>query len=222
MINNSSKTEDNKTDDRAGSAAKRRFEIVAIATSAGGVQALIEVLGHLPEDFPLPLVVVQHLDPRHPSMMGEILAKRIALSIHPVEEGQALCDGCLYLAPANYHLSIAENGTFHLTQTDRINFVRPSADVLFESIATRYKNRALVAILTGMGHDGAKGIEAIKRNGGTVIAQNQATAEHFGMPGAAIATGLVDEIVPLGEIAATLVKLANSQGSWDAETTLGN
>jgi two-component system, chemotaxis family, protein-glutamate methylesterase/glutaminase len=180
------------------------FEIVALAASAGGLKALTEVLAALPRDFPAALVVVQHLDPRHRSLMAEILGRRTSLLIKEAREGDALERGLALIAPPNRHLLVNADRTVSLSQTELVHFVRPSADLLFESTAASYKDRAIAVVLTGSGRDGAMGVKAIKKMGGTVIVQDEKTAEFFGMPGAAQQTGLVDFILPLAEIAPAL------------------
>jgi two-component system chemotaxis response regulator CheB len=180
------------------------FEIVALAASAGGLKALTEVLAALPRDFPAALVVVQHLDPRHRSLMAEILGRRTALLIKEAREGDALERGVALIAPPNHHLLVNAGGKVSLSQTELVHFVRPSADLLFESTAASYRERAIAVVLTGSGRDGAMGVKAIKKMGGTVIVQDEKTAEFFGMPGAAQQTGLADFVLPLAEIAPAL------------------
>jgi two-component system chemotaxis response regulator CheB len=180
------------------------FEIVALAASAGGLKALTEVLAALPRDFPAALVVVQHLDPRHRSLMAEILGRRTALLIKEAREGDALERGLALIAPPNRHLLVNPDRTVSLSQSELVHFVRPSADLLFESTAASYKERAIAVVLTGSGRDGAMGVKAIKKMGGTVIVQDEKTAEFFGMPGAAQQTGLADFVLPLAEIAPAL------------------
>jgi two-component system, chemotaxis family, protein-glutamate methylesterase/glutaminase len=183
------------------------FDIVALASSAGGLSALSEVLSTLPESFPAPIAVVQHLDPRHRSLMAKILSGRTMLSVKEAEEGDRLRPGVVYVAPPDRHLLINPGGTISLTQSEMVHFVRPSADLLFESVAASFKDRAIAVVLTGSGSDGKMGVMAIKKMGGTVIAQDEATSEFFGMPGSAIQSGNVDFILPLGEIASALVTL---------------
>jgi len=122
------------------------------------------------------------------------------------EEGAQLERGHIYLAPPDRHLLI-KRGSLSLTDTELVNFVRPSADLLFETVAAAYGPRAIAVVLTGSGRDGALGVTAIKQRGGTVIAQNEATSEFFGMPSAAIKTGAVDFVLALDEIAPKLVML---------------
>lgn len=183
------------------------FEIVAMAASAGGLTALTQVLAGLPEQFPAAIVVVQHLDPRHRSLMADILSRRTAVEVRQAEEGDRLCPGIVYIAPPNRHLLVNADGTLSLSQSELVHFLRPSADLLFESVAGSYKGRAIAVVLTGTGSDGAMGVGAIKKMGGTVIAQDQETSEFFGMPSSAIETGSVDFILPLAEIPSALVTL---------------
>ena len=185
------------------------FEIVALAASAGGLRALTDVLAALPADFRAALVVVQHLDPRHRSLMADILGKRTALRVQEAREGDTVQSGLAYIAPPNHHLLVNAGGTLSLSQTELVHFVRPSADLLFESVAASYRERAIAVVLSGTGRDGAMGVRAIKKMGGTVIVQDQKTAEFFGMPDAAQQTGIVDFILPLPEIAPALRTLVN-------------
>jgi two-component system, chemotaxis family, protein-glutamate methylesterase/glutaminase len=183
------------------------FEVVAIAASAGGLRALSVVLSALPAHFPASVAVVQHLDPRHRSMMADILSRRTTLRVKQAEEGDRLTAAMVYIAPPNRHLLISAGGVLTLSSSELVHFVRPSADLLFESVADTFKERAIAVVLTGTGSDGSMGVRAVKKMGGTVIAQDEATAEFFGMPGAAIHTGCVDFVLPLDEIAGALVTL---------------
>ena len=183
------------------------FGIVALASSAGGLNALSEILSALPRNFPIPIGIVQHLDPRHRSLMAKILSGRTALAVKEAEDGESLQPGTVYVAPPDKHILIDQDGTISLTHSELVHFVRPSADLLFESVAASYKDRAIAVILTGSGSDGTMGVQAIKKMGGTVIAQDEATSEFFGMPGTAIQSGSVDFILPLREIASALVTL---------------
>ena len=183
------------------------FDVVAMAASAGGLTALSDVLSALPQDFPASIVVVQHLDPRHRSLMAEILDRRTKLKVKQAIEGESLQAGAVYIAPPNRHMLINQDATVSLTQSELVHFVRPSADLLFESVAASFKERAICVILTGTGSDGSMGVKAIKKMGGTVVAQDKTTSEFFGMPGAAIETGSVDFVLPLCEIASALVTL---------------
>jgi two-component system chemotaxis response regulator CheB len=191
----------------SGIAGHGQYDIVALAASAGGLRSLSHVLEALPADFPAALVVVQHLDPRHRSLMVDILRRRVALKVKEAEEGDLLRPGTVYTAPPNKHLLVNSDGTLSLTQTELVHFVRPSADLLFESTAASYKDRAVAVVLSGSGKDGSLGVKAVKKMGGSVIIEDERTAEFSGMPGAAMESGCVDFALPLEEIAPALVKL---------------
>ncbi|HKV88882.1 MAG TPA: chemotaxis protein CheB [Candidatus Dormibacteraeota bacterium] len=194
-------------DGHRGAKTTPPFEIIAIAASAGGVTALTEVLRQLPADFNAIVVCVQHLDPRHRSLMPEVLGRRSRLPVVHASEGMEIAPGHIYLAPPDKHMLINADGTVSLTHTELVNFVRPSADLLFESVAAAYGERAIAVVLTGAGKDGSLGVTAIKARGGTVLVQDQGTSEFFGMPSAAIKTGVADFVLPLDEIPGALVML---------------
>jgi two-component system chemotaxis response regulator CheB len=181
--------------------------VVALAASAGGLAALTKVLSELPADFPTPVVVVQHLDPRHRSLIASILGRHCPLWVKEARHGDRLAPGTVYIAPPDHHLLVNADGTLALTRSEPVHYVRPSADLLFESAAAAFAERAVAVVLSGTGSDGGAGVRAVKRAGGTVIAQDKATAEFFGMPATAIETGSVDLILPLGEVAPALVAL---------------
>jgi len=190
---------------------KPDLKVVALAASAGGITALSHVLSGLPGSFPAALVIVQHLDPKHRSMMAHILSRRTALDVREAAEGDRLRSGTAYVAPPDKHLLVNTDGTLSLTQSELVHFVRPSADLLLESTAASYKGDAIAVILTGTGSDGAMGVQAIKKMGGTVIAQDEQSSEFFGMPNAAIQTGSVDLVLPLTEIPDALVTLVTKE-----------
>ena len=183
------------------------FDVVAIAASAGGMKALQSVLGGLRETFPAAIVVVQHLDPRHKSLLADILSRRCSLAVAEATAGETLAPSRVYIAPPNHHLLVNSDGTLTLSQSELVHFVRPSADLLFESVAGSHRERVIAVVLTGTGTDGSMGVSAVKKMGGTVIAQDESTSEFFGMPGAAIATGDVDFVLPLQDIASALATL---------------
>jgi len=139
--------------------------------------------------------------------MPQVVGRQSRLPVVHAEDGDRLQAGHAYMAPPDRHLLVRRNGEITLTDTELVNFVRPSADLLFESVAAAYGPRAIAVVLTGSGHDGALGVTAIKQRGGTVVAQDEATSEFFGMPSAAIKTGVVDFVLPLDEIAPKLVTL---------------
>ena len=194
----------------AAQASSVGFDIVGLAASAGGIHALEEVLRALPRGFPIPVVVVQHLDPRHRSLIADILDRRCALKVKEAEIGERIERGRVYIAPPNHHMLLTIGGVVDLTETELVHFVRPSADLLFESMAATYRDRAIAAILSGSGTDGAMGAMAVKQMGGTVIAQKQ--AEFPGMPQAAIDAGAVDFVLSLEDIPAALEALVGEPG----------
>lgn len=183
------------------------FDVVAIGASAGGVEALHVVINSLPADFPASIVVVQHMDPRHRSILAELLSRHSRLTVKQASHGEVLRPGTVYLAAPDAHLLVRDG---HLVFSDRprVHFSRPSIDVLFASVAEAYGGRALGVVLSGTGVDGADGVRAIKTKGGTTIVQNPATAAHSGMPHAARATGCADHVLTLEDIGPALVDLA--------------
>lgn len=183
------------------------FLVVAIAASAGGLKAISAVLAALPADFPAAIVVVQHLSPRQPSQMAEILRRRIALPVAQAMEGEPLRPGHVYLAPPDQHLLVNPGRTLALTHTEKVHFVRPSGDVLFELVAACFGPRAIALILTGGASDGTAGIQAVKKAGGVTLAQDEATSELLSMPRSAIASGSINHVLALDAIAPMLLSL---------------
>lgn len=183
------------------------YEVLAIASSAGGIAALGKTLQQLPESFPAPVLVVQHLDPRHETIIAQVLARRCRLPVKLAEDQEPMRDGAVFIAPPNRHLLVGPERRLQLTDTEMVHFVRPSADLLFESIAVYYGRGAVAVILTGSGQDAAMGAEAVKARGGTVIVQDPEQAEFDGMPRAAIATGAADFVLNLDEIGPVITGL---------------
>jgi len=183
-----------------------QFDVVAVGASAGGVEALHAVVTALPGDFPVPVLIVQHMDPRHKSMLAGLLGRRCKLRVKQAANDEAIEFGTIYIAQPDMHL-IVRGDRLVLTDTKLVHFSRPSIDLLFESVADVYGDRAIGVILSGSGVDGAAGIRAIKSKGGTTLIQDPSTAAHAGMPQAARATGCVDVTLPLEEIGPALVSL---------------
>jgi two-component system chemotaxis response regulator CheB len=187
------------------------FEIVAVAASAGGVTGVGRLLADLGGEVTVPVVVVQHLDPRHETVIADVLGRRTPLSVKLAEKGERLEAGTVYIAPPDHHLLVGTDGEVTLTQEAAVNFVRPSADLLFESVAESYGDRAIACVLTGTGRDGATGVEAVHARGGTVIVQDPTTADFPGMPEAAVETGVVDRVLPLEDIGAAVCDLIGTK-----------
>lgn len=190
-----------------------RYDIVAIASSAGGIRALVRVLGALPPEFPLPVLVVQHLDRRHETVIAEVLGRRSQLPVKLAEANEHAEPGIVYIAPPDHHLLVGAGGELTMSHSELVHFVRPSADLLFESVAGAYGARAIACVLTGSGSDGAMGVSAVKSRGGTVIVEDPETADFKGMPEAAVNTGSVDFVLPLDEIAVVICGLVDARRS---------
>ena len=177
--------------------------VVAIGASAGGLHALSALLESLAADFPLPILIVQHLAPHHDSHLPGLLARHSALPVDEVLGGEVPQPGHVYVAPPDHHL-VVEGGRLKLDRSDPVRFSRPSVDVLFKSVAQSFDGRVIGVLLSGGGRDGTEGARAIRAAGGVVVAQAEGSAEHYGMPGTAAAAGAVDALLPLDGIAAYL------------------
>jgi len=186
--------------------------VVALVASAGGLEALSEVLAGLPAAFPAAVLVLQHLESGRESRLPEILGRRTPLAVRAAADGDALCAGTVYVAPSGRHLRITAGRTLALTDTPLVNYSRPSADVLLDSLAAAGAP-VIAVVLTGRGRDGAAGSVHVLRGGGTVLAQDQATSLHFGMPGAAARAGGVSEVLALADIAPRLLQLLTMEAA---------
>lgn len=178
-----------------------------MGASAGGMRALAAVLGRLPASFSLPISVVQHVDERADGYLAEHLDRLCAIRVKEAEDKEMMTAGTAYLAPAGYHLLVDPGGSFSLSIDERVNFVRPAIDVLFESAADAFGETLIGVVLTGANDDGAGGLKAVKQRGGLAIVQSPRTAEAKRMPESALAATTVDFVLDLDEIAARLVEL---------------
>lgn len=179
--------------------------LIVIASSAGGVTALIDVFDRLPADLPVAIAIVQHVAPLKQSKLPEILDRHTSMRVKAAEHGDRIQAGTVYVAPPDFHLLVCPDSVFELSHKVVLRFSRPAADHLFQSAAEHYRNGIIAVILTGMGHDGSDGISAVRQAGGTIIVQDPGTAHAASMPESAINTGVVDYIVPLHEIADAIV-----------------
>ncbi len=186
----------------------RRYDAVVIGVSAGGINALIKILGGLPASYCLPIFIVQHISPKSENYLVEILSKISKIKVKEADEKEILKGGIVYIAPPNYHCLIEEDFSISLSTEERVSFARPSVDVLFESAAFAYTSKLIGVILTGANKDGAVGIKRIKELGGTAIVQNPKTAEVNSMPIAAIKATTVDYVLDLEEISAKIIELS--------------
>ena len=173
---------------------------VAIGASAGGVQALRTIFSRLPGDLPAAVFVVLHLDPHGRSLLPALLEAATPLRVHDVRDEGFVERGTVYVAVPDRHLVVID-GRVRLAVSAPVHHARPAIDCLFESVARSWRSAAVGVILTGNGSDGASGIAAIKQAGGGTIAQDPREAEFPGMPRAAIATGCIDSVLPLLDIA---------------------
>jgi two-component system chemotaxis response regulator CheB len=185
------------------------FEIVVVGTSIGGLRALQTLLSGLPDEFPVPMVIVQHRGKDSETGLCDFLARSSRLPISEPDDKEPIRPGRAYLAPRDYHL-LVEKGSFALSTEAPVSFARPSIDVLFESVADEYKEDAIGIILTGANRDGARGLAAIKLQGGLTLVEDPASAVCREMPDAAIAATEVDRILALAEIGPILGGLCNS------------
>jgi two-component system chemotaxis response regulator CheB len=184
--------------------------LVVIGSSWGGFHALGRILAELPQDLEAPVVVVQHrLPDSSDDPFVSYYAKRSSLPVFPVEDKEPMLPGRVYIAPADYHL-LVDDGHFALSTEGVVQFSRPSIDVLFESAAHAHGSAVIGVILTGANEDGAAGLSAIARSGGTTIVQDPATAERREMPNAALAATEVDEVLSLDEIPSRLATLVSA------------
>lgn len=186
--------------------ARAATQVIALVGSAGGLTGFAKVLQQLPADFPAAVVAVLHLQAAQPSMLATILARSSRLPVQQASSGEVLEPGHVYVAPPDAHLVVTAEGTMQLDNRPPVHFLRPSADLLLESLANAYAGECVAVVFSGTGSDGAAGAAAVKHAGGIVYAQDEDSADFFGMPGAAIASGAVDEVLALDRIAPALLE----------------
>jgi two-component system, chemotaxis family, protein-glutamate methylesterase/glutaminase len=189
--------------------SRTREPVIALVSSAGGLDALGRVLKTLPARLPASVIALQHTDPARASRLALLLDRLGPLPAADARDGVGLAPGSVIVAPSGFHTLIARDRTVALVRSGRRPPDRPSADLLLTSLAVAVGPDAIAVVLTGLGHDGAAGATAIKRLGGTLIASSLATSEQTSMPEAAIDTGQVDHVLALDEIGAALTKLAS-------------
>ena len=178
--------------------------VLAIASSTGGPNALAEMLGGLPADFPLPILLTQHMPPVFTALLAQRLQRDAGRSCVEAKDGMPVVAGCTYVAPGDWHMlvhTVEGQPVLRLEQTPPENHCRPAADPMFRSVAAVYGPASLAVVLTGMGEDGKRGCAAIRERGGRVIVQDEASSVVWGMPGAVAHAGLAQFILPLREIA---------------------
>lgn len=196
---------------RPAPTARGQVEVVVIGVSTGGPNALAEVLPKLPANFPVPVLIVQHMPPIFTKLLAQRLASRCALQVEEAAAGEVLTPGKAWVAPGDYHLRVVRNGLVMQTglhQGPQENSCRPAVDVLFRSAAEAYGAGVLGIVMTGMGQDGLRGAESIVEAGGQMLAQDEATSVVWGMPGFVARAGLAQMVLPLTHLGPEIVRRA--------------
>jgi two-component system chemotaxis response regulator CheB len=181
---------------------------LVIGASTGGPDALAKVIGALPGNLPVPVLVVQHMPPVFTAMFAERLNRLASVSVVEAQDGMPVTASRVYVAPGDHHLQVVQRGTSLVTKLSDgppENSCRPAVDVLFRSAASIYGGTALATILTGMGQDGKRGAEELHAAGAEIVAQDEASSVVWGMPGAVVTAHLAHTVLPLGDIAQHLV-----------------
>jgi two-component system chemotaxis response regulator CheB len=183
-----------------------RFPLVMVACSTGGPATLMKFVPSFTANFPAAVVIVQHMPGTFTAQFGQQLSEIASIGVKEAESGEVIKAGCVYVCPGSHHLRVGSGGKIALDDGPRISGYRPCADVALETAAAFAGPMTIAVILTGMGNDGARGVKAVKAAGGHVIVQDESTSVIFGMPGEAIKTGVVDEVLPLEKIYAAIEK----------------
>jgi two-component system, chemotaxis family, protein-glutamate methylesterase/glutaminase len=189
--------------------AATRVDVLAIGVSTGGPNALMDLLSGFPVDFPVPILIVQHMPPLFTKLLAERLAARCKIRGAEGRSHQAIQPGDAWIAPGNFHMTVEKSGKIvrtMLNQNPPENSCRPAVDVLFRSVAKAYGSHALAVVMTGMGQDGLRGCQQIRANGGQVLAQDKASSVVWGMPGAVVRAGIADQVVSLRDLGAEITK----------------
>ncbi len=188
---------------------ERKAGVLAIGTSTGGPKALQEIIPRFPKDFPVPIVIAQHMPPNFTGPFAERLNQLSQIEVREAKEGDVLKPGLALVAPGGGHMRVKKQTAIEVAvtlTTDREEFIyRPSVDALMASVAECYPGRTLAVILTGMGNDGLKGIEKVKKSGGRIFAQNEQSCVVYGMPKAVVDAGLADKVLSIEEIAGEII-----------------
>lgn len=184
-----------------------RYRAVVVGASAGGVDALLKILGALPPRFSLPIIGVLHLPEEGDSRLAEVFEQRLQRPVRQAVDKAPIEPGMIYFAGPGYHLSVERDLTFSLSQEDRVHYSRPAIDLLFESAADVYADQLVGVLLTGANQDGAQGLARIAESGGLTLVQNPAEAQMPVMPEAALALFSPDHILSLHGIGSLLAEL---------------
>ncbi len=189
----------------------RRYDIVAFGASAGGGGVLKNILSALPKSYELPILVAQHLHVDDDEGFVEYLGKNIALNtVTPIDK-EKIKPGHVYVAPADYHMLLERDGSIALSIEAKVNWSRPSIDVLFESLARARGEAAVAILLSGASSDGTEGMRCVKARGGMTLAQDPREAEHSIMPESAVQAGVVTETLGVKGLAKRLLELGEKE-----------
>jgi two-component system, chemotaxis family, protein-glutamate methylesterase/glutaminase len=195
------------------------YSIITVGTSWGGLAALTRMLGDFPEDFTVPIVVVQHRSKESERLLSQLLQDATSLRVCEIEDKDPLCPGTVHLAPSNYHVMV-EAGYLSLTIEEPVRFSRPSIDVLFTSAGDAYRSEAIGVVLTGANEDGSRGLAHIAKRGGRALVQDPKTAEIPIMPEAAVRAVPNAEVLPLEAIAPRLISLSREGAAKPRRTAV--
>ncbi len=182
----------------------QRVDVVAIGVSTGGPNALMKLIPMLPANFPVPIVIVQHMPPIFTQSLAHRLSARSKIAVHEGAPGEVLRSGGAWIAPGGYHMVVRRRvatAQIQINQAPPEHSCRPAVDVLFRSVAEAYKGHTLAVVLTGMGQDGLQGCGMIREVGGQVIVQDEASSVVWGMPGSVVQAGWAHKVLPLGQLA---------------------
>jgi two-component system chemotaxis response regulator CheB len=188
-----------------------RPKAVVIGVSTGGPTALGAILPELPAGFPLPVLVVQHMPPLFTRLLAERLHSKCGLSVEEARHGAPVEAGRILIAPGDFHFKVASSGggvRVCLDQSPPLNSCRPAVDALFASAAEVYGGAVIAVILTGMGQDGLRGVEILKAQGASILAQDEASSVVWGMPGAVVNAGLADRVLALDRVVPEILRMA--------------
>jgi two-component system chemotaxis response regulator CheB len=188
----------------------KEIDVVGIAASTGGPNAIATVLRRLPANFPLPVLVVQHISPGFAAGLADWLGTQVHMRVELAAHGDPIQPGVILLAPDDYHLQVNERGSVELSKSEPFKTLRPSANNLFDSLARVFGPHCLGIILTGMGDDGANGMDSLHQAGGITVAQDEQTCVVYGMPREAVARNAIDYILSLEQTGALLEQLAEA------------
>lgn len=187
----------------------RKVGIVAIGTSTGGPKALQSIIPNLPKDFPVPIIIAQHMPPNFTGPFADRLNQLSQIHVKEAQEGETIKAGTAYIAPGRGHMRLKRpkglETVVNISENKEEYIYRPSVDAMMLSVAELFPGRALGVILTGMGNDGQKGLMALKKTGGRIFAQNEETCVVYGMPKAVVDVGIADKILSLEEIAGEII-----------------